>query len=637
MIKAYSKILFFISLLISVFNLKSQTFSIGSPSSNYSLSCINTAITMTANSGITPYSYTWTVPGSTINGIYANVTLPGTWTVIGQNLTTSVVTQQTFAIGQNLQAPTVAISPTVMNISCNVAPNTFTGTSNLGPNVTTNWYQTVLTNTIYVGSPQGTVNILQPSQPGIYWFVSTNNVTGCSATKSVQVTGSIGVPSFTVTSPTNFTLGCASTSVASMQVSLVNTTPVPNVPVSYTFIPPTSTVIITPTTVLGPNPNQINITTPGTWTVYVKDLTNNCLTSMPVSIISNTVSPNIYHIQPLPILNCYNPSMALTGVSDNTNTTVTWTVPSLPSNTVNPTPTHTVTTSTAIAGSTNNITYLGTYSVGAIDNNNQCKNSYTLQLLQDIRIPNFSISALTNSIINCINQDVTLVPIITPTLAVALIPTYTWYPPVSGFFAGTQFTTTSGGTHTAVSISATNGCTTMATYVVVADNQVGATGGNVGVTCPVTTVAISPTITTNPSSITFSWSGVPGTITSAINQSSITVNSLGTYTCVITNTVNGCADTIYCTAVCNTGLINYSTSSGISVFPNPSNGLINVEQLNAGQKMKFIVYDLQGKILLERILNSKSNKIETNLPKGLYLYCIIKENIILRKDKLIID
>ncbi|MBK7817495.1 MAG: hypothetical protein IPJ60_07980 [Sphingobacteriaceae bacterium] len=65
----------------------------------------------------------------------------------------------------------------------------------------------------------------------MYWGESVNNLTGCKATKSVQVTASVGVPIFTITSPTNFTIGCASKSITSMQVTTVVTSPVLNVPV----------------------------------------------------------------------------------------------------------------------------------------------------------------------------------------------------------------------------------------------------------------------------------------------------------------------------------------------------------------------------------------------------------------------
>src|SRR6185503_2480909 len=116
----------------------------------------------------------------------------------------------------------------------------------LGPNVTTNWFQIVGTNTVYVGAAQGTINIFCAGSPGVYWGESVNNITGCSTTKSVQVTASIGVPAFTVTSPSNFTIGCSTKSVTSMQVTSVITSPVPNVAVNYTYmIPP---VTATPTT-----------------------------------------------------------------------------------------------------------------------------------------------------------------------------------------------------------------------------------------------------------------------------------------------------------------------------------------------------------------------------------------------------
>lgn len=633
--KIYSYFLCIVCFFISSIAIKAQAFTIGSPSGNYSLNCITTAITMTANSGTTPYSYTWTVPGSTINGVFANVALPGTWTVTGQNLTTSVTTQQTFAVGQSAQVPTIAITPTIQNMTCVSGAVCFTLTSNLGPNVTTNWFMVQGTNTVYVGAAQGTININCFGQPGVYWGESVNNITGCKSTKSVQVTASVGVPAFTVTSPTNFTIGCASTSITSMQVTMVVTSPIANAPCQYTFVPPATTG--TPTT-FTMNPNQNGIIVPGAWVVYVRDLTNNCVSSQSISIIQNTVGPNIYHIQPLSVLDCNNPSMVLTGMSNNPNTTVTWTVPSIPTNSVNPTPIQTVNINPSITNSSVMLTSLGYYTVGASDNINQCKTTFTMQLIQDIRKPVFTIAALTNSIINCINPDVVLVPIITPSLAVSLVPTFIWYPPVSGAFPGSQFNTTSAGSHTATSASSVNGCTTSATYVVAIDNQVGVIGGILAISCPVTTVAISPTITTNPASITFSWSGAPGSITSAVNQSSISVNSLGTYTCIVTNTVNGCTDTIYCTAVCSTGLLNNkSFVNNISVYPNPSKGSLNIEVLFVDPNAKFSIYDTQGKLLLERPLNSERNKIEINLPKGYYLYGISSENQVLKKDKLIIE
>ncbi|MBL7918000.1 MAG: gliding motility-associated C-terminal domain-containing protein [Bacteroidia bacterium] len=417
----------------------------------------------------------------------------------------------------------------------------------MGPNVTTNWYQVSGTNTVYVGTAQGTLNIFCPNAAGVYWGESKNNITGCVTTKSVLVTASVGVPIFTVTSPSNFTIGCSTTSITSMQITSVITSPTLNVPVSYTFLPPGSTVVITPTTTLGNNPNQNNIVTPGTWVVWVKDLTNNCLSSQSVSIIQNTIAPNVDFIQPLSILSCKDPSMVLNGISTNPNTSITWTVPATPSNSVNPTANTTVTIKPSVAGSTNNITVVGVYTVGAVDNNNLCRAVKTATILQDIRLPVFTISALTNSVINCKNKDVVIVPITQPTLAVALVPTYVWYPPTGSPVPGTQFNTTACGTHSALCTSVVNGCTTSATYTVACDFNSPALNIAPAFTLDcnnVPTVAITPSITGSTTGFTYSWTVPAGALTSNLTSSVLTSNLPGFYMVLVTNTINGCVNQV---------------------------------------------------------------------------------------------
>ncbi len=377
---------------------------------------------------------------------------------------------------------------------------------------------------------------------GVFWGESVNNLTGCKSTKSVQVTASVGVPVFTVTSPTNFTIGCASTSITSMQVTTVITSPVPNVACQYTFVPPATTG--TPTT-FTLNPNQNGIIVPGTWVVWVKDITNNCVSSQSISIIQNTIAPNVDFIQPLSLLTCREPSMVLQGISSNSNTTITWTVPAIPSNSVNPTPNHTVNINPAVTSATAVLTSVGTFTVGAVDINNQCRSTKTVQIIQDIRLPKFTISALTNSVINCINPDVVIVPIITPTLAVALVPTYTWFPPVGGGVPGTQFNTTAAGTHTAESMSAVNGCTTSATYIVASDLTPPAVDFtpiytlDCGTNQATVQVVVSPT-----TNLKYYWDAFPaGVFVTDRTKSFILGTEAGEYGVTVTNTVNGCKTT----------------------------------------------------------------------------------------------
>jgi gliding motility-associated-like protein len=524
------------------------SFTIVNPSNDYTLTCLNTNVLLTASvtNGV-PLTFTW-FPSctGTVTGANMNFTQPCTGQVVGTS-STGCQFVQTYTVYQNLTSPTIVVTPTVNSITCAGGSGCFTLTSNLGPNVTTNWFQVSGTNTVYVGIPQGTINTYCAGSlgssipPGVFWAESVNNLTGCRSTKSVQVTASVGVPIFTVTSPSNFTIGCGSTSVTSMQVVGVITSPIPNVVCTYTFVPPATSG--TPTT-FNSNTSQNGIITPGTWVVWVKDGTNGCTSSQSISIIQNTIAPNVDFIQPLSLLTCREPSMVLNGISSNPNTQITWTVPAIPSNSINPTANHTVNINPAITGATNNITSVGIFTVGAVDINNQCRSTKTVQILQDVRLPRFTISALTNSVINCKNPDVVIVPIVTPTLAVALVPTYVWYPPVGGGVAGSQFNTTAAGSHTAISTSVVNGCTTSATYIVGID----VTPPAISATLPFTldcnvnpTSTLMPTITGTTTGFTYSWTVPPGALTSNLTSSVLITNKSGLYRVLVTNTINGCA------------------------------------------------------------------------------------------------
>ncbi|MBK6522790.1 MAG: hypothetical protein IPG08_10875 [Sphingobacteriaceae bacterium] len=146
----------------------------------------------------------------------------------------------------------------------------------------------------------------------------------------------------------------------------------------------------------------------------------------------------------------------LTGITNNTNTTMSWTVP--PSSVVNSS-TVIASTNSAVFNSTNNITSTGVYTLSVTDNITQCVGIKTISVMQDIRLPKFTVSAMTNSVITCINPSVTLVPILTPTISVSLVPTFVWFAPLSSSVQGSSFTSTLAGSHTGIATSLINGCT----------------------------------------------------------------------------------------------------------------------------------------------------------------------------------
>lgn len=519
------------------------SFTVFNAANDYTVTCSNPVVVLTTSvMNNVPLTYTW-LPSCqpTVTGSSLSFTQPCTGQVVGSTSTGCTQTN-TFQVFSNYTSPTVAITPTIVSITCSGGGNCFTLTSNLGPNVTTQWYQIAGTNSVPVGPAQGTINIFCPTNPGSYVGCSTNNLTGCVSCKSVQVTASVGVPAFTVTSPTNFTVGCSTKSVTSMQVSSVITSPVASVACEYTFVAPS--ISGTPCiSCFTPNPNQNNIVAPGTWVVWVKDQTNNCISSQSISIIQNTIAPNVDYIQPLSILTCRDASMVLNGISSNPNTAITWTVPSLPSPSVNPTPNSTVFINPAVTGATNNVTAIGTWTVGAVDNNNLCASSKTVQILQDIRVPKFTITAQSNSVITCTNSDVVIVPVVAGTLAVALVPQYVWYPPVGNPLGGSSFNTTVAGTHTSISTSVINGCTTSATYVVAIDVVPPALSAATPFTldcATVPTATIFPIITPTVGPYTFSWTAPAGVLISNPQGRNLAANLPGLYKVAVTNTANGC-------------------------------------------------------------------------------------------------
>jgi gliding motility-associated-like protein len=521
-------------------------FSVGAPSNDYTLTCLNTPITVTASTNSSdPHTYTWTSAGGTLTGQSANITQPGVWTVVGQNAVSGCSTTATFTINQNLTAPTVAVTPTLVTVNCSTAsPATFTGVSNLGPNVTTQWYFVNSGTLVPVGVPQGTINIYNPGSPGTYVFTSTNNLTGCSSAFTVQANTSIGVPAFTVTSITNFTVGCPPTNSTSIQVSTVVTSPTVGVGVQYALLPPGSTA----SPVYTNNPTFNNLTIPGTYTVWVKDITNQCESSQQVSIIQNTIAPTINHIMSPAVMNltCNQPTVVLTGVSSNTNAQITWTVPTASGSSVWPQPAYTVNTNSAVSNATSQITSAGIFTVGALDPNNNCRSTKTVQVLQDIRLPVLT-PTVSPGKLTCKDPDIVLSNAqASHTMNAALVTTYCWIPPsITNSNCATQLNTSIPGVHTCVATSAINGCSVVRTYTVIQDitpPAVANIGQSFTLDCgnnPTTQICV--VLTTTISGLTYTWNILPPTSTlSSLTSSCITVGNLGEYGCTITNTVNGC-------------------------------------------------------------------------------------------------
>jgi hypothetical protein len=89
-------------------------------------------------------------------------------------------------------------------------------------------------------------------------------------------------PTFSIASPTNFSISCPP---GNTTISIVNpvSTQTPPATVSYTFLPPGFSGAISPSVILGNNTTTI-ATVAGTWSVLVRDNSNFCTTTQTVMI-----------------------------------------------------------------------------------------------------------------------------------------------------------------------------------------------------------------------------------------------------------------------------------------------------------------------------------------------------------------
>lgn len=200
------KFQFIFWLALFVNSLSAQlSFTLGNITGTDSINCKYDTIRLVAWSSYTnPVSYSWTGPSS-FSGPLVKIHLPGTYTVTAYADNMSQIQVKT--IGSDLLAPTATVSPLSQSVSCNPASLiTVTATTNLSSHFT---HQVI--------SPFGgtvisnfSVANFTPSAAGVYTYCIVNETNGCKTKSTFSISGGQGLPTGTVLSPRNFSIGCAS-------------------------------------------------------------------------------------------------------------------------------------------------------------------------------------------------------------------------------------------------------------------------------------------------------------------------------------------------------------------------------------------------------------------------------------------
>jgi len=227
------------------------------------------------------------------------------------------------------------VSPLSQSVSCAGGGSSvsFTATA-FNPTVAVrhDWYSPI--NPISSGVPiytsTNSVSFLSSQlAPGVYSVVTTEIVSLCADTVTFTVTSPFAYPTFSVNSPTNYSVGCSPLNQTTLTILNPVSTETPPSTCSYTFLAPSFTGVVTPSVILGGNTATVT-TIPGTWTLIVQDNSNFCRTRLMVPVSQNTTAPNISASMLTQTLTCNNPTILATGSSTTPNTVISWMVPSSP-------------------------------------------------------------------------------------------------------------------------------------------------------------------------------------------------------------------------------------------------------------------------------------------------------------------
>ncbi len=137
-------------------------------------------------------------------------------------------------------------------------------------------------------------------------------------------------------------------------------------------------------------------------------------------------------------------------------------------------------------------------------------------------------------------------------------------------------------------------------------------------------------LTANQSGAQYQWIDCTNntSILNEINQT-FTATQNGSYAVLITT--NNCSDTSNCQAVTTIG-IDENLNRNFKIYPNPSNGKVYLDMLNVSNPIEIIIMDVNGKVVTNAIVKSKTIKLDlAHLKNGIYFVKVKTNNTSITK------
>ncbi len=443
--------------------LSSQTinFTVTNVTPSYSITCSSQSVVLSASTNYTagPVTFYWGNSTSTVTGNTATFTSGGVYTVAAVSIPNYGA--QTLTIYTNTVSPVISLSPTVANITCTGSPSTFTlSTSNPTNNISSSFF------TPSGGSVTSNAAIAYytANSPGTYTASSTNMLNGCKTNQTFTVTSNNAYPTYSLSSATNFSLGCSTKSITTINLTNMQAG-TPGAILTYTLLPPGAS-----TNVTGPFASISSFTAsiPGSYMMIVYETGSGCMTKTPFSILQNTIAPSMDSlVNHNATITCNTPTANLMMYSQTPNISFLWTYN---------TGSVAAASCSVLANTANSTsTVIGSYTCTLTDQNNLCKSFSTTLVYQNIFQPNVKISANGSNIRTCLTPSLLLVNV--STSGIPLNSTFTntlpvttqvWTGPSPQVPASqvSTYTALVAGVYTMSAKDQNNGCVATATLAV---------------------------------------------------------------------------------------------------------------------------------------------------------------------------
>lgn len=628
---SYMKKLYTLIFISILFQSKAQcNYTLFTSSYNgFTITCANPTLNLYSFTNSTNnVTYVWSGPSFTSNLPTANITTPGTYTCISTEAITNCTIPAIFSIGINTTIPQSTVTPSTLSVTCN-NPATFTSTA-ISPttNVEHSWMTPLPGARSSNFSTSVTVSTDLYAGTGTYTYTLKDLNNGCKTTQTVTVTSLNAYPTFSIYSPTNFSIGCSPLNQTTISIINPVSTQTPPATCSFTFLPPSFGGVVTPSVILAGNSSTVT-STPGAWSLMVQDNSSFCRTMTEVVINQNTLAPHLAVSIPNNTITCFNQTIAAVGTSTTNNTTVEW--PAFPPLMVNYPNTVAIGPPNGPPTSTIALFYTS-YTVIATNTLNGCSTTSYVPVYQDFREPKSLPAAFSTPTSICkpgvdlvaLNSNNSYVTSAGPNGSISVV---SWMGPAPQQSAtGTTYSAYVSGDYTLVVRDTYNGCTASGTvFVPSAQPQFFLSG-----IAPTTSVSCDGSVTIN-SQIPTGYSLTAST--GSLNGVNITNLCYGWLKVCMTFTPGGCFK-------CDSILINGATAINelnleelFSLYPNPTSSSFMIKNLGVNTS-EVKIYNGEGKVI-EEMKFEKEIEIK-NLNSGFYFVEINVEGAVLRKKVVVI-